>query len=110
MAIADESEVAFTRSALQLAKLFGWRSAHFRPAMNRRGKWATPVQGDGEGFPDLVLVRRGRLVVAELKIGNEKPTVEQEAWLAAFKAVGAEVYVWRPADWKVMEEILGFGG
>lgn len=53
------SEAAFTRLVLDLAKLKGWRTAHFRTAQNGRGQYRTPVAGDGKGFPDLVLVRPG---------------------------------------------------
>jgi hypothetical protein len=106
MAIADETEESFTRAVLQLAALFGWRRIHLRPAVNRRGNWSTPVQGDGEGFPDLLLLRRGRLIVAELKVPGNNTTPEQEAWLAAFREAQAGVYTWRPADWKLIEEIL----
>jgi hypothetical protein len=51
------TEAAFLRQVLDLAKLRGWRTAHFRPAQTSRG-WRTAVQGDGAGFPDLV-GRRG---------------------------------------------------
>lgn len=57
------------------------------------------------GFPDLVLVRGGRLIFAELKKETEYPTPEQKKWLhqldkvvSAFnESVG--IYVWRPSDW-----------
>jgi hypothetical protein len=48
---------------------YGWRAAHFRPARTAKG-WRTPVAADGAGFPDLVLVRRTRIVAAELKSGR----------------------------------------
>jgi VRR-NUC domain len=52
------------------------------------------------GFPDLVLVGRGRLIFAEVKSAKGKLTTPQLAWYAGLLDVGAEVYVWRPADWK----------
>lgn len=52
------------------------------------------------GFPDLVCVKDGRLIVAELKSGTGKVTTAQQQWLDAFAAVPCcEVHVWRPDDW-----------
>jgi len=82
---------------IQLARLLRWRVAHFRPAMTAQG-WRTPVQADGKGFPDLILLRGSRIVVVEVKrqLGTIDP--DQELWLDAFRGVGAEVHVWRPSD------------
>jgi hypothetical protein len=100
------SEAAFTGQVLQAARLLGWQSAHFRPARTARG-WRTPVQGDGKGFPDLILLRGPRLVVAELKVDGGRLRPEQESWLAAFRQLpGAEVHVWRPRDWDQLTEVL----
>lgn len=99
-------EFPFQDQVLQLAGYCGWKRAHFRPARTLKG-WRTPVAGDGKGFPDLVLLRRGRLIVSELKRDGEDPTPEQEDWLAAWREVpGAEVYVWRPADFDAITQIL----
>jgi hypothetical protein len=70
------TESEFLDQVLQYAKLRGWRSAHFRPAKTIDG-WRTPVSGDGKGFPDLLLVRGDRVIVAELKVGKNKLTLEQ---------------------------------
>ena len=79
------SEKEFQAQVLQFAKLHGWRTAHFRPAMTAKGRWVTAIQGEGKGFPDTVLVRGYRLIFAELKAGRVPsecvPTVEQQAWL-----------------------------
>lgn len=100
-----ETEAGFTAAVLDLAKLHGWRSAHFRPAMTAHG-WRTPVQGDGKGFPDLVLVRGPRIIFAELKAAKGRLSDEQEAWLADLRGTPAEVYVWRPDDWDAIVQIL----
>jgi VRR-NUC domain len=100
------TERDFTAQVIELAHLLGWRVAHFRPAMTARG-WRTPVQGDGQGFPDLILVRRDRLIAAELK--REKGGVvseDQRWWLAAFDAAGLETAVWRPSDFDRIAEDL----
>lgn len=88
------------RDVIGLARLLGYRAVHFLPAVNRRGRWATHQQGD-DGFPDTVLAReRGRrLIFAECKRQDERPTPDQIAWLEVLDEAGAEVYVWRPADW-----------
>lgn len=59
------------------------------------------------GFPDLVALRAGRVVVIELKRQRGTTTPEQERWLAAWRATGwVEVYVWRPADRDEIERVL----
>jgi hypothetical protein len=100
------SEAEFTRMAIQLAKLRGWRVAHFRAAVNRRGRWSTPVQGDGAGFPDLLLVRGDCVLAIELKVGRNRPSPAQREWLAAFAAAGVRAVVARPEDWAMIEEML----
>jgi hypothetical protein len=102
------TELEFTAQVLAYAKLCGWRTAHFRPARTARG-WVTPVQGDGKGFLDLLLLRAQRIVVAELKrTALDRPTPEQELWLAAWRETGrAEVCVWTASDdWGRIERTL----
>ncbi len=61
------NEAAFKNSVIEVATRYGWFVHHDLPAMNRRGAWATHVQGN-TGFPDLVLLNpKGVLVFAELK-------------------------------------------
>lgn len=105
MARQGPTEAEFTRQVLQLAKLRGFRTAHFRPARTARG-WRTPCQGQAKGFPDILFVRHSRLFVAELKVGRGQPTEEQSAWLAAFRAAGVPAYLWRPENWAQIEEVL----
>ena len=98
------AEAEFQRQVIDLAHILGWRVAHFRPAMTAHG-WRTPVQADGKGFPDLVMVRRDRLIFAELKAEKRKLTPEQVEWFNALTAV-AEVYVWHPADIEALASTL----
>jgi hypothetical protein len=49
------------------------------------------------GFPDLVITGR-RTIYRELKREGEDPTEAQEEWIAALKAAGDDVDVWRPSD------------
>ena len=82
---------------LETAALFGWRSAHFRPAMTKHG-WRTAVSGDGKGFPDLTMVRGDRIIFAELKSRRGQMSDDQWDWLDVLADVG-EVYVLRPEQW-----------
>jgi hypothetical protein len=66
-----ELERDFQTAVIDLAHLAGWTLAHFRPAQTRHG-WRTPVAGDGQGFPDLILTKGPRLVIAELKTQKGK--------------------------------------
>jgi hypothetical protein len=101
-----QRERDFQRAVIDLARLTGWRVHHTRPALTRRGRWLTPIQGDA-GFPDLVLVRAGRVIFAELKRVGGKPTAEQQAWLEALQAcAGVEVYLWTPDDWEAIIDAL----
>jgi hypothetical protein len=63
-------------------------------------------KGSDPGFPDLVLARPPRLVVAECKTEDGRVTIAQWAWLDDFAACGAESYVWRPSDRAEIERIL----
>ena len=99
-------------AVIRLGKLRGWIVAHFRPGRTAKG-WATPVQADGKGFPDLFMLRPARrkgdcsrVIGAELKVGKNQPTPEQRRWLDAMRAVGIEVRLWRPEDWPEIEKTL----
>ena len=95
------SEAEFTRQVIGLAQSLGWLIAHFRAARTATG-WATPVQGDGKGFPDLLGVHllKRRAFAAELKVGRNKATPEQKRWLQAFEAAGIPAYTWRPDEFE----------
>jgi VRR-NUC domain len=110
------TETAFLAQVLQVAEMYGWEGAHFRPALTGRG-WRTPVQGSlGKGWPDLVLIRGTRLVFAELKRDGAKLSPDQDRVLELLRglrlllpglgAIGPEVYVWHPADFDNIIEIL----
>lgn len=89
-------EEQFFAQVIQLAHIFGWRVAHFRPAMTKWG-WRTAVSADGAGFPDCVFVRE-RVIYAELKSKTGQLTAEQYEWLEGLAGAGQEVYLWRPDD------------
>ena len=104
------SERQLQTHVLEYARQRGWRSVHFRTARTKTG-WTTAVEGDGVGFPDMVLVRAGRLVFAELKSQKAPaPKDEQLAWLNDLYQVEARAaaaglpylinaHIWRPIDY-----------
>jgi len=103
-------EKDFQRQIEDLAHTLGWTIAHFRTARTISG-WMTAVSGDGVGFPDCVLVRRDRLIFAELKSEKGKLSESQEGWLDALIEVAKstnhqeiQVYVWKP---HMFDEICG---
>lgn len=92
------NESALKAYVVNVARTYRWLIHHDLPAMNRRGRWATHVQGDA-GFPDLVLVHHvGDLLVVELKSETGKLTIGQRLFLGAFERAGVETAIWRPAD------------
>lgn len=103
------SERVFTSQVIRLAQFYRWRVAHFRSAWTNKG-YRTPVQGDGKGFFDLVLVR-DYVIFAELKSDVGKLEPEQEKWANLVSAIaearpGIACYVWRPKDYDSIMEIL----
>lgn len=99
------NEKALQNAVVELAKLYGWRVHHTRPAQMPSGKWATPIQGHA-GFPDLVLVRPPDILFVELKSAIGRTSPQQDEWLAALSASGAEVHLWRPRDITIIKERL----
>ncbi len=105
------TEQQFTNALLEWAKVYGWRRFHVR---NSGVAGQSIVQGD-KGFPDLVLVKPPRLIFAELKVGKNKLSTEQQQWEAAIGQCrtgdyrfigGVEVYRWRPEQWSEILVIL----
>ena len=103
-------EADLQRQVIDLARLYGWRCAHFRSARQLRQDgstyYSTPVQADGAGWPDLILCRPPRLIAAELKVGRNTLAAEQREWLDILAGCRAETYVWRPEDWDEIERVL----
>ena len=94
------SEKQFEAQVKQMAKLTGWRYYHTWRSMH------SPA-----GFPDCVMVKPPRLIFAELKSDTGKVSPEQQAWLDDLgKLVNVEVYLWRPADFDDIWEILSGRG
>lgn len=103
------TEKQWTDQVVSLARLHGWLCHHSRSAWVRGGKMVTALQGD-KGLPDLLLVKNGQMIVAELKRHGPRRaplTEEQQTWLLAFAAVpGVRTYVWEPGDLDTVRAIL----
>ena len=98
-------EATLQTQIIDLAHLQGWLAHHTRPAQTAAG-WRTPIQGD-TGFPDLVLVRAGHLIIRELKREGARPSAEQRLWLEALEGVEhIETGIWKPSDWPDIERTL----
>jgi hypothetical protein len=98
------TEADFQQRIIDTAILCGWRVAHQRPGMNRRGGWSTAVQGD-RGAPDLLLARAGQVLLAEIKSDRGRLGPGQGEWLTE---LGGHGRLWRPSDWTaVLAELKG---
>ena len=91
------NEKDFMESIVQLARNTGWMVYH---TYDSRRSTA--------GFPDLVMTKHKRLVIAEIKTEKGKTTAAQDKWLETLRtARGVKVKLWRPSDWPEIERTLG---
>lgn len=82
-----------------LARMRGWRCAHFSPGrVGPKDSWITNYAYDSKGFPDLLLLR-DRIIGIEVKGDGDKMKQEQHDWKDAFLAAGLEFYIATPKDW-----------
>lgn len=92
------TEDELLHAVIDMCRLFQIMAAHFRPAQVRdqdgRTRWVTAVQGDGAGFPDLVLSRAGAVIFPELKSDTGRLSDAQKRWAAVLPGWR----LWRPAD------------
>lgn len=90
------TEKQFQQQVMDLAKMYGWEVYHTWKSIH------SPA-----GYPDLCMVKPGRLLYAELKTETGKITQAQQKWIDLLSASGkCEVYVWRPSGWTEIQEIL----
>jgi len=88
------TEKQFEAQIKDLAKIFGWKYYHTWRSIH------SPA-----GFPDCVMVRGDRVVIAELKSEKGVVSEKQQEWLDALKEVPyLEVFLWRAGD-EAIEEI-----
>jgi hypothetical protein len=92
------NEREFTKQVIDVAHQFGWLIVHFLPGQAPNGRPTTRYLGDGKGYFDITAIRE-RIVFAELKIPPNTATTEQKIWAQQAIRAGAEVYLWKPADY-----------
>ena len=105
-----EPESVLLSQVMAYAHMRGWHCWHDRATNARNrcidcGSYRRRPR-NAPGLPDVILVRRPRVVVAELKAEGEKLTTAQQRWLDEFAACGVECYVWRPSDFETLKAIL----
>ena len=88
------NEAAFSRIIVAHAEDKRWKVYGIRNT-----KAGGLLSKSGLGFPDLLMLRDGRLMVVELKTDRGKFRAGQQSWLSSFAYAGIESYVWRPKDW-----------
>lgn len=94
--VARQSEKSFQDQVIAAAKLHGYLAYHTHDS--RRSQ---------PGFPDLTLVRPGRLIFLELKRIGGKATLDQRCWIEALGTVpGVEARIITPADWDALLALL----
>jgi IS4 transposase len=91
-------EGQFQADVVAYAILLGWKFIYHVPDSRR---------ASSAGFPDLVMVRKGRLLFIECKKVGGVVSPAQRAWLDALGTVpGVEVMVATPEDWPALESLL----
>lgn len=108
--LPQQTEREFQASVINLARGMGW-TVWFDVATNapRRCSGCGAVRRlprNASGHPDLILIRRPRIIWAELKAEDGKLSEAQAAWIEELMACGQEAYVWRPQDAQRIAEVL----
>ena len=90
------AEKDFQQAVREYAQLKGW--ADYSTWDSRHGP---------AGWPDLVLIRPPRIVIAELKTETGRLADAQRKTIALLLGCsGVETFLWRPGDWESIEEVL----
>ena len=89
------TEKQWQLQVIDLARLYGWR--YYHTFDSRRS---------AAGFPDLVLFRPGRFLMAELKTDKGKLTAAQKEMIDDLTEAGVDVHVFRPSDFDQICEVL----
>lgn len=102
--LIPQTEAEFQRVVTDYAELRGWDWMH----IGRTGKYvANGAKGTlGKGWPDLLLVRGRRMVIAELKAQKSDPVPEHQKRVLQRLSEAAETHIWRPSDLPfILEEL-----
>lgn len=105
-ALRAVTEKKYQRQIVDEAKRRGWEfRCHVSPASMANGRWITPTSDPG--FPDVWLVRPGRMVVFEIKTQLGRVHPRQEDWIRVLQTIpGVEAYLVRPSDWPEVRALL----
>jgi Holliday junction resolvase-like predicted endonuclease len=89
------TERQFQARVVTYARIMGWRCFHHFDSRRSEAGW-----------PDLVLIRRPRVVFVEVKSARGSLTDAQRECLGLLRSCKQEVYVARPSDWPALELLL----
>lgn len=98
------TEDEFRQEVTRYAKRCGYRVNFTYRSRTRDGSWRT--NATAPGFPDLTIIKPGRLIVLELKMPGNEATPDQQWWIASFQACGVDAFVVWPADWDLIVDLL----
>ena len=90
-----QTERQWQTTVVAYAALRGFRAYHTHLSIRSQPGW-----------PDLVLIKRPRVLFVELKSDTGRVTAEQQWWLDELLGCGQEVHVWRPSMWDEVVEVL----
>lgn len=103
----DPLEKEFQAVVIEAARTLGYYVGYFRHVNDVRRGWISPAAADGVGWPDFVIVGRGRILYRETKRRKGKLSPDQAAWGERITNAGGDWAVWTPADWpeRIMREL-----
>jgi hypothetical protein len=94
----DCPETEFKKWIVKVARERGWKVNHVWKTRNERGVWITTC---APGWPDLTLVRAGRIVFIEVKSRRGRVEPDQDEWLDELAKIPcAEVWVADARQWQ----------
>lgn len=86
-------EASFQAEVQRYASTQGWLSTHITDSRYTTGQ---------AGAPDVLMVRNGEIILAELKSKAGRLTSQQQLWIREYP----KTYVWRPSDKEEIMEVL----
>ena len=105
------TERDFQKAVIGLARVCGWKVAHFHDSRLQIRPGVFVGDRDAAGFPDLVLCHpKHGVAFVELKADKGRLRSEQHVWIGALHVARQVAYVWRPSNWPEIERFLRFGG
>lgn len=96
------TEAEWEDKVMSTAAWLQWVRVHIFNVQLPNGHWVVPYKGD-DGLPDLILARRGVVLLRELKLDTGRVQPNQRKWIQN----GAKI--WRPRDFftVVLPELKG---